>query len=100
MLDPLFFFLSFNPAEVTTPDPTAGFCSMDEEFKARLRLNPLYDYAARNWGYHARAASTEMGQSILGFLGNETKVSAFRQAMMVSKRGRWDSNCPGRSLQV
>jgi hypothetical protein len=25
-----------------------GFCRTDEEFKARLRLNPLYDYAARN----------------------------------------------------
>ena len=27
----------------------AGFCPTDEEFEARLRLYPLYDYAAQNW---------------------------------------------------
>jgi hypothetical protein len=45
-----------------------GFCPTDEEFKTRLRLNPLYNYAARNWGYHARAASVEVEQLILNFL--------------------------------
>jgi hypothetical protein len=28
----------------------AGFCQTDQEFKARLRLNALYDYAARKLG--------------------------------------------------
>src|SRR5947207_1631083 len=40
-------YLSFKAFE-------AGFCSTDEEFEARLQSNVLYDYAARNWGYHAR----------------------------------------------
>ncbi|KAF2174415.1 hypothetical protein K469DRAFT_582303, partial [Zopfia rhizophila CBS 207.26] len=31
----------------------AGFCPTNGEFEERLRLNPLYDYAARNWGDHA-----------------------------------------------
>ncbi|KAL9564023.1 hypothetical protein ACKAV7_011840 [Fusarium commune] len=34
-----------------------GHCSChesDSEFKERLRLNHLYDYAASNWGHHAR----------------------------------------------
>jgi hypothetical protein len=44
-------YLSFNIFKT-------GFCQTDEELEARLRNNPLYNYAARNWGYHARAAST------------------------------------------
>jgi hypothetical protein len=33
-----------------------GFCNTDEEFEDRLRTYPFYDYAARNWGHHARMA--------------------------------------------
>jgi hypothetical protein len=62
-----------------------GFCSTHEEFEARLQLNPLYDdYAARNWGHHARAATTEVVQLILGFLESESKVAGSSQAMMAS----------------
>ena len=53
-----------------------GFCATDEEFEARLQQNPLYDYAARNWGHHARVASKEVVQLILDFLESEAKVSA------------------------
>ncbi|CAH0031596.1 unnamed protein product [Clonostachys rhizophaga] len=35
-----------------------GPCVTEEEVKARLESNPLYDYAARFWGHHARTAST------------------------------------------
>ena len=66
-----------------------GFCPTDEEFEARLQLNPLYDYAARNWGHHARAASTEVEQLILDFLESEAKVSASSQAMMASRKLFW-----------
>jgi Ankyrin repeats (3 copies) len=64
----------------------AGFCPTEEEFEARLQLNPLYNYAARNWGHHARAASTEVEQLILDFLDSAAKVSASSQAMMAPKR--------------
>ncbi|KAI9770975.1 MAG: hypothetical protein M1840_002679 [Geoglossum simile] len=63
----------------------SGFCLTDKEFEERLRLNPLYDYAARNWGIHARAASEKEEQLILGLLGSEAKVSGSSQAMMVSR---------------
>ncbi|KAK3378907.1 hypothetical protein B0T24DRAFT_493620, partial [Lasiosphaeria ovina] len=43
-------YLSFNIFE-------GGFCQTDDEFKERLQLNPLYDYAAHNWGSHARETS-------------------------------------------
>jgi len=64
----------------------AGFCRTDEEFEARLRLNVLYDYAAQNWGHHARAASTEVENLVLDFLESETRVSSSSQAMMASGR--------------
>jgi Ankyrin repeats (3 copies) len=75
-------YLSFDSFDI-------GFCQTDEEFKARLRENVLYDYAAYNWGYHACAASTEAEQSVLHFLKNEAKVSASSQAMMLSKDDSW-----------
>ncbi|KAI9783411.1 MAG: hypothetical protein M1839_003946 [Geoglossum umbratile] len=68
-----------------------GFCPTDNEFEARLQSNPLYDYAARNWGHHARAASTvieqwtEVEQLIQDLLKNEINVSAASQAMMASR---------------
>jgi hypothetical protein len=71
-------YLSFDAFE-------AGFCPTDKEFKARLQQNPLYDYAARNWGHHTCVASTEVGQLILNFLENEAKVSSSSQAMMASR---------------
>ena len=78
----------------------SGFCPTDDEFETRLQSNVLYDYAARNWGHHARAASTvmeqwtEVEQLIQGLLENETKVSAASQAMMVS------GSYPGYSQRV
>jgi hypothetical protein len=66
-----------------------GSCPSDEEFETQLLLNPLHDHAARNWGYHARAALTEVQQLILDFLDSAAKVSTSSQAMMVfrSKSG-------------
>ena len=77
-------YLSFHTFE-------SGFCHTDEEFEERLQLNPLYDYAARNWGHHARAASLGVEQSILDLLGSEAKVSASSQALIAS-RLYWDDS--------
>jgi hypothetical protein len=62
----------------------SGFCLTDEEFEERLRLNPFYDYAARNWGHHARATSTQAEQLILDFLNSKANVTGSGQAMMAS----------------
>jgi ankyrin repeat protein len=59
---------------------------VDGEFKVRLQENVLYDYAARNWGHHARAASTDVEQLILSFLECEAKVSASSQAILASRK--------------
>ena len=70
-------YLSFNVFE-------SGFCPTDNEFEARLQLNPLYDYAARNWGHHTRAVSVEVEQLVVNLLKSEAKVSGCSQAMMAS----------------
>ena len=62
-----------------------GFCLTEKDFEVRLQENVLYDYAARNWGHHARTASAEVENLILSFLKNEAKFSACTQAMMASK---------------
>jgi hypothetical protein len=66
-----------------------GFCPSDADFEIRLQSNPLYDYAAKNWGHHVYAASTEVEQSILNLLKSEPKVSASSQAMMVAGEYRY-----------
>jgi hypothetical protein len=60
-----------------------GFCQSDGEFEARLQTNVLYDYAARNWGYHAHTALIKE-DLILNLLKSRAKVSAASQAMMAS----------------
>jgi hypothetical protein len=57
----------------------------DEEFEARLRENALYDYAARNWGHHARKAPLS-SQMIIEFLESDSKVEASIQSLMAAKR--------------
>ncbi len=63
-----------------------GHCKTDDEFEERLRSNPLYDYAACNWGHHAK--DMKASQEVIDFLESKTKVEASSQAMTVAvKRG-------------
>ena len=68
----------------------SGICPNDEEFEQRLQLNKLYNYAAHNWGHHAREASAKTNPWILGLLSNESKISGCSQAMMASKKHSLD----------
>ncbi len=63
----------------------SGICQNDQEFKRRFQLNNFYDYAARNWGYHAREASTSC-QGVIDFLQKQAQVEASSQALMAIKR--------------
>jgi ankyrin repeat protein len=71
-------YLSFDAFEI-------GFCLTNHEFEARLQLNPLYGYAALNWGHHARESPIQVGQLILDFLDSEAKMAGSSQVMMASK---------------
>jgi ankyrin repeat protein len=68
-----------------------GFCQTDKKFEERLRSNHLYDYAAHNWGYHARNAST-LGHEVIHFLECKAKVEASSQALIAVKRYSSHSN--------
>ncbi|RYP21890.1 hypothetical protein DL765_001966 [Monosporascus sp. GIB2] len=67
-------YLSFGAFE-------SGFCQTDAEFEERLRSNRLYDYAAHNWGHHARKASS-FCHEVMGFLDCRARVEASTQALM------------------
>ncbi len=96
-----------------------GSCPTDEEFAARLRLSPLYHYAARSWGYYVRTALTQeklitelcesrsnvynatqammaalsqMKELILDLLESEAKVSSATQAMFAEKNYSYESD--------
>ncbi|KAI1426617.1 ankyrin repeat-containing domain protein [Xylaria sp. FL1777] len=82
-------YLSFNIFD-------AGFCQTDFEFEESLLSNSFYDYAAHNWGHHARGVPIEVNDSIMDFLQNEPKLSRCSQTMMAAK----DYNCSNRSQNV
>jgi Ankyrin repeats (3 copies) len=71
-------YLSFDEFE-------SGICQSDKEFEQRLQLNKLYNYAAHNWGHHAREASTSC-QCVLEFLQKHAQVEASSQALMAVER--------------
>ncbi|CRG88699.1 Ankyrin repeat domain-containing protein 50 [Talaromyces islandicus] len=57
------------------------FCLTDKDLKARFQCHILYDYAARNWGYHAREASTKAIQRIICLLNDQVKISGCSYVM-------------------
>lgn len=64
-----------------------GPCLMTEAHLLRLEQYALCNYAAQNWGYHARDSSFEDIKSlIMELLQDDTKLSACAQTMMISRR--------------
>jgi ankyrin repeat protein len=70
----------------------SGFCQRDENLEERLRDNPLYEYAARNWGRHALEAS-QTEDLIMKFFGSEVKLEASVQAMLAFNEGLFHADC-------
>ena len=62
----------------------SGVCQTDDEFEERLRTNPFYNYAALNWGHHARKTGA-LTQLVTDFLTSRTKVDASVQALFTNK---------------
>ena len=57
-----------------------GPCLTDNEFEGRLQISKLYDYAAHNWGHHARVAPSTCTR-VLDFLQQKEKVEASIQTL-------------------
>lgn len=62
-----------------------GYCKTDEEFEARLRENPLYEYAAQYWVDHLRDTPDLPERAITSFLIDQGKVASASQAMQLSE---------------
>ncbi|PNP53961.1 hypothetical protein THARTR1_05648 [Trichoderma harzianum] len=58
-----------------------GPCQTGEELKQRLESNPLYHYAAHNWGHHARVAAV-IDQEVIDLLECKAKTEAASQILM------------------
>ena len=78
----------------------SGFCETWSEFEDRLQQNPLYGYAARNWGYHACPALAEVEHFIRAFLNLEVKVSSSSQAMMATRVDGYPHELPRKVIGV
>ncbi|KAJ5165607.1 uncharacterized protein N7500_007437 [Penicillium coprophilum] len=61
-----------------------GMCSNDIKFEARLSRYPLYSYAAKNWGHHARVHPTR-DDLLLYFFRNTWVLDASVQALFSVK---------------
>ncbi|KAJ3547601.1 hypothetical protein NM208_g1444 [Fusarium decemcellulare] len=72
----------------------SGCCKTYDELKERLESNPFYDYAARNWGYHALEAGSSCGR-VKEFLNSEANVAASGQTMMAPRSITWQSASVG-----
>jgi ankyrin repeat protein len=68
-----------------------GCCQTDAEFEERLQTNKLFDYAAHNWGHHARKAST-LCHEVMDLLECKAKVEASIQALIAVKKYLRHSN--------
>ncbi|PMD49386.1 purine and uridine phosphorylase, partial [Hyaloscypha bicolor E] len=75
----------------------SGPCKKDE-FQQRLMSNPLYDYAACNWGFHAHALEASRSEETLGFLESQAKVEASSQALLAGESGNFPSQVTGLHL--
>ncbi|UKZ83461.1 hypothetical protein TrVFT333_011270 [Trichoderma virens FT-333] len=58
-----------------------GFCQTKQDLDERLLSNPLYDYAAANWGHHARSIA-KIPQEVIDFMTCQAKVGASSQVLL------------------
>ncbi|KAF2628821.1 ankyrin repeat domain-containing protein [Macroventuria anomochaeta] len=65
-------------------DFQSGSCSSDKDFEARLQEHQFLDYAAKNWGVHARATEAEIADLACEFL-HSGSFSCAAQILRVSR---------------
>ncbi|KAB8263008.1 hypothetical protein BDV32DRAFT_136095 [Aspergillus pseudonomiae] len=66
----------------------------------RIWSNPLYGYAALNWGYHAREACMEEDKVVLNFFHNTAKLSVCGQIMAYRHLGSGLGNSDMESMHL
>ncbi|KAK5660449.1 hypothetical protein OQA88_12994 [Cercophora sp. LCS_1] len=71
-------YLSFNAFR-------SGMCRTDKDLEERVKTHLFYDYAARNWGHHARKSS-DVCQAVKDFVTRQSNVEASSQVLIAIKR--------------
>ncbi|VUC24583.1 unnamed protein product [Clonostachys rosea] len=72
-------YLSFQEFET-------GFCQYRLQLQQRCQKYPLYQYAAKNWGYHSRHDNTG-SNLVMNFLLNDAQVEASGQVTLAGGTG-------------
>ncbi|KAF3312792.1 hypothetical protein TWF173_006825 [Orbilia oligospora] len=70
----------------------SGPCQSNSDFECRLKSNPLYDYAAHNWGYHA-SKIPKLPESVESFLASAPSVEAAAQVVLAGHQGADSDLC-------
>ncbi|KAF3208564.1 hypothetical protein TWF191_000628 [Orbilia oligospora] len=63
-----------------------GYCSYWLDLVPRQKQNPFFDYAARNWAFHAREVQGSVLELALKFLESDSKSSAASQISSIGKQ--------------
>lgn len=63
-----------------------GSCRTENELEERLLSNPLYEYAAKNWGRHLGNSRLALTGEDVTFLASQPKIEAACQAAMAVDR--------------
>jgi ankyrin repeat protein len=64
---------------------TTGPCANWEEYKDRLQKNPVYKYATRYWGYHAKEAYSEVKDLVGSFLECSAALASAAQVLSLDR---------------
>lgn len=75
----------------------SGYCLINKELEACCISNPLYKYAARNWGCHA-SKDLETSGEVMSFLSKRAKVKAASQVLLGNRSRPLD--CPQSQREV
>ncbi|PCG99584.1 Hypothetical protein PENO1_002190 [Penicillium occitanis (nom. inval.)] len=65
-----------------------GPCANWEEYRDRLQENPVYHYAARYWGYHAKEAYSEVKGLVDGFFQCTSTLTSAAQVLSLERNFR------------
>ncbi|WYZ41781.1 hypothetical protein EsH8_V_000676 [Colletotrichum jinshuiense] len=69
----------------------SGPCESHRKLMSRLRNNPLYEYAAQNWGHHARATRPLCGE-VIDFLQNQMNLNASFEVLWTQELAKRDAD--------
>lgn len=68
-----------------------GFHQYRDMYISRLQRYPFYEYAAENWGHHARVSPDENLQSVRALLQDENALSASCHVLTCSWAFSWEN---------